>query len=84
MLAEESAVGGEPSDFTQSRPLQGVTGPHVLRTPVLLSDALLAHDVERLRENLADFNEKLFKKLYQNRLDGRITCHVLVQIFLNS
>ena len=40
--------------------------------------------VERLRENLADFNEKLFKKLYQNRLDGHITCHVLVQIFLNS
>jgi hypothetical protein len=40
--------------------------------------------VERLRENLADFNEKLFKNLYQNRLDGQVTGHVLVQIFLNS
>ena len=28
--------------------------------------------------------EKLFKNLYQNRLDGQITGHVLVQIFLNS
>jgi len=35
---------------------------------------------ERLRENLADFNEKLFKNLYQDRLDGPITGHVLVQI----
>ena len=43
------------------------------------------HDaVERLRENLADFNEKLFKNLYQNRLDGQVTGHVLVQFFLNS
>ena len=33
------------SDFTQSRPLYGGIGPHLLRTPVLLSDALLAHDV---------------------------------------
>ena len=40
--------------------------------------------VERLWENLADFNKKLFKDLYQNRLDGQITGHVLVQIFLNS
>ena len=40
--------------------------------------------LERLRENLADFNEKLFKNLYQNRLDGQILGHVLVQIFLNS
>ena len=29
--------------------------------------------LERLRENLVDFNEKLFKILYQNRLDGQIT-----------
>jgi hypothetical protein len=40
--------------------------------------------IERLRENFADFNEKLFKNLYQDRLDGQITGHVLVQIFLNS
>ena len=33
------------SDFTQSRPLYGDTGPHVVRTPVHLSEALLAHDV---------------------------------------
>ena len=44
----------------------------------------LLYNVERLRENLADFNEKLFKNLYQNRLDGQIAGHVLVQIFLNS
>ena len=43
-----------------------------------------SEEVERLRKNLADFNEKLFKNLYQNRLDGEITGHVLVQIFLNS
>ena len=36
-------------------------------------------NVERLRENLADFNEKLFKNLYQDRLDGPITGHVVVQ-----
>jgi hypothetical protein len=42
--------------------------------------------VERLWENLADFNEKLFKNLYQDRFDGLITGHVLVQIsrFLES
>ena len=42
--------------------------------------------LERLRENLADFNEKRFKNLYQDRLDGPITGHVLVQIsrFLKS
>ena len=40
--------------------------------------------IERLRENLADFNEKLFKNSYQNRLDGQITGHVLVHFFLNS
>ena len=46
-------------------------------------DSLL---VERLRENLADFNEKLYKNLYQDRLDGPIKGHVLVQIsrFLKS
>ena len=36
--------------------------------------------MERLRENLDDFNEKLSKNLYQDRLDGLITGHVLVQI----
>ena len=36
--------------------------------------------VERLRENLAGFNEKLFKNLYQDRVDGPITGHVLVQV----
>ena len=48
--------------------------PHVNR--------VLQHSrvVERLRENLADFNEKLFKNLYQDSLDGPITGHVLVQI----
>ena len=42
--------------------------------------------VERLRENLADFNENFFKTLYQDRLDIPITGHVLVQIsrFLKS
>jgi len=39
-----------------------------------------ASPAERLRENLADFNEKLFQNLYQSRLDGPVTCHVLVQI----
>ena len=29
--------------------------------------------VKRLRENLADFDETLFKNLYQDRLDGPIT-----------
>jgi len=43
-----------------------------------------AWGVERLRENLADFNEIFFKNSYQNRLVGQITGHVLVQIFLNS
>ena len=38
----------------------------------------VSSQVERLRENWADFNEKLFKNLYQNRLDGQITGHVLV------
>ena len=33
------------SDFTQSRPLHGDIGLHVLRIPVLLSQAVLAHDV---------------------------------------
>ena len=42
--------------------------------------------LKRLHENLADFSEKLFKNLYQDRLDGPITGHVLVQIsrFLKS
>ena len=42
--------------------------------------------LERLRENLADFAEKLFKNLYQDRVDGLITGHVLVQMsrFLKS
>ena len=35
--------------------------------------------LERLRENLADSTRKLYKNLYQNRLDGPIACHVLVQ-----
>jgi len=52
-----------------------------LLRPVKLATGFL---LERLRENLADFNEKLFKNLYQNRLDGQITGHVLAQIFLNS
>ena len=34
------------SDFTQSRLLAGDIGPHVLQTPVLLSEALLAHHVD--------------------------------------
>jgi hypothetical protein len=33
------------SDFTQSRPLHGDIIPHVQWTLVLLSEALLAHDV---------------------------------------
>ena len=40
--------------------------------------------LERLRGNLADFNEKLFKNLYQNLSDGQFTGHALVQIFLDS
>jgi len=36
--------------------------------------------MERWRENMADFNKKSFKYLYQNRLDGPIARHVLVQI----
>ena len=32
-------VKDDRSNFTQSRPLQGDIGPHVLRTPVLLSEA---------------------------------------------
>ena len=36
--------------------------------------------LERLRENLADFNNKHFQNLYHNRLDGLITGHVLAQI----
>ena len=46
----------------------------------------LTDPVERVLENLADFNEKHFKNLYQGRLDGPITGHVLVQFsrFLKS
>ena len=36
--------------------------------------------IERLRENLADSTRQLFKKLYQDRLDGPVACHVLAQI----
>ena len=33
-------------DFKESLPLEGdIGGPHVLRNPVLFSEALLAHDV---------------------------------------
>ena len=35
--------------------------------------------VERLRGNLADFNEKHLQDLYQNRLDGPIASHILIQ-----
>jgi hypothetical protein len=42
--------------------------------------SIRAHHVERLRENLADSNEKLFKNLCQELLDGPIAGHVLVQI----
>jgi len=34
--------------------------------------------VERLRENLAGFNEKPFQNLCQKGSDGPVTCHVLV------
>ena len=33
-------VQDDQSDFTQSRPPEGDIGPHVLRTPVLLSEDL--------------------------------------------
>ena len=42
---EYNPVQDDRSDFTQSRPLYGDIGPHVLRTPVLLGEALLARDV---------------------------------------
>ena len=34
--------------------------------------------LDRLRENLADFKRNVSENLYQNRLDGLFTCHVLV------
>jgi len=36
--------------------------------------------LDRLRENLADFEEIFFQDLYQNRSDGPFTCHVQVPI----
>ena len=39
---------------------------------------MLRQQLERLRENLADFSEKSFQFFYQNRLDGPVTCHALV------
>jgi len=36
--------------------------------------------MERWWKNMADFNKKYFEYLYQNRLDGPIARHVLVQI----
>ena len=36
-------------------------------------------EVEQLRENLADSMRNIFRNLYQNRLDGPIACHVLIQ-----
>ena len=39
-----NSVQDDRSDFTQSRPLQGDMGPHMLRTPALLSEALLTQD----------------------------------------
>ena len=40
-----NSLWNDRSHLTQSRLLQGDTGPHVQWTPVLLSEALLAHDV---------------------------------------
>jgi hypothetical protein len=45
MIRGHDPVQDDRSDFTQPCPLLGDTGPNVLRTPVLLSEALLAHDV---------------------------------------
>ena len=37
------------------------------------------YPLERLRENLADSTRNIFRNLHQNRLDGPVACHVLVQ-----
>ena len=37
--------------------------------------------LERLQGNSANFNKKEFQDLYQNRLDGPITGHVLEYFF---
>ena len=56
-------IQDDRSDWTQSRPLHGDINPHVQWTPVLLSEALLAHDVLRtiLTPNLAQRNSHLKK-----------------------
>jgi len=54
----------------------------IVTEPACAAVLMLLWAVERLPQHLADFNEKCLQNLYQNRLDGPITGHVLVQKFL--
>ena len=48
---------------------------------VQADDRLRESAIERLRENLADFNKKHLRTVYQHRSDGPVTSHVLVNNF---
>ena len=74
-LCIEWSVGGRVVHRRESRASRASRGATMRRGVRARRRCTL----ERLREDVADSKRNNFKNLYQNRLDGPIACHVLVQ-----